>query len=73
MQKTFLAIAIAAATFCSVIIPSQAAPIAPVQSAVTSNAGNIMLAYYYRGHYYPYRYRRYYYPYRYRRYYYPYR
>ena len=65
MKRTIIAIAVAAFAFGSACIPSQAAPIAPVKSAATSNASNIILAYYYRGRYYPYRYRRHYYRYRY--------
>jgi len=73
MKRIIIAIAIAAVTFGSVCIPSQAAPIAPVKSAATSKASNIILAYYYRGHYYRYRYRGHYYPYRYHGHYYRYR
>jgi len=73
MKHTLIAIGVATAAFSSVIVPSQAAPTEPVQSAVTSNAGNVMLAYYYRGHYYPYRYHGHYYRYRYHGHYYPYR
>jgi hypothetical protein len=73
MKRTIIAIAVAAATFGSVCLPSQAAPIAPVNSAATSNASNIILAYYYHGHYYPYRYHGHYYPYRYHGHYYRYR
>jgi hypothetical protein len=65
MKRTIIAIAVAAFAFGSACIPSQAAPIAPVKSAATSKASNIILAYYYRGRYYPYRYHGHYYPYRY--------
>lgn len=64
MKKTFIAIVVAAAAFGSVCIPSQASPLAPIQSAATSNAGNVVLAaYYYHGHHYPYRYHGHYYRY----------
>jgi len=72
MKKMLLAIAVAAAAFGSVIIPTEAAP-APIQSGVTSNAGNVVLAYYYRGHHYPYRYHGHYYRYRHHGHYYRYR
>jgi hypothetical protein len=63
MKQAIIVIAVAAVAFGSVCIPSQAAPIAPVQSAVTSNGGNVILAYYYHGHYYRYHWHGHYYPY----------
>jgi hypothetical protein len=73
MKRTMIAVAAAAVVFGTLCVPSYAAPIAPVQAAVTSNGGNVVLAYYYRGRYYPYYYRGHYYRYRWHGRYYPYR
>ena len=64
MKRMIIAVAAAAVVLGALCIPSYAAPIAPVQAPVTSNGGNVILAYYYRGHYYPYRWRGHYYRYR---------
>ena len=47
---------------------SRALPIAPLPVDVTTDAGNIVPVYYYRGHYYPYRWHGGYYGHRYYRY-----
>jgi hypothetical protein len=64
MIRVAFAIAVAAVAYIAASEITQALPIAPLAAEVTTEAGNIIPAYYYRGRYYPYRWHGRYYPYR---------
>jgi hypothetical protein len=68
MVRVAFAIAVAAVAYIAASEITQALPIAPLPAEVTTEAGNIIPVYYYRGRYYPYRWHGHYYRHRYYRY-----
>jgi hypothetical protein len=68
MIRVAFAFGIVAAAYIAGSGSTQALPIAPLPAEITTDAGNIIPVYYYRGRYYPYRWRGHYYRHRYHRY-----
>jgi hypothetical protein len=64
MIRAASAVAVATVAYLAASGSTQAVPIAPLPAEITSDAGDIIPVYYYRGRYYPYRWRGHYYRYR---------
>ena len=63
MKQMVSALTVAIVAFIALCGTSNAAPIAPLPATVAANTNNVIQAYYYHRHYYPYRWHGHYYPY----------